>query len=132
MRCFRLLVQTADWLPERKLGMTQELLASMLGVRRAGITVAAGKLQAAGFISDRRGHISLLDRTGLEALACECYAAGKREQARLMAGEHFRQGRRQADPCDSKVSWCLGALARQSADEIQALIADGISSGTVR
>ena len=57
--------------------MTQELVASMLGVRREGITEAAGKLQRAGFIRYRRGHIAVLDRSGLEARACECYAVVK-------------------------------------------------------
>ncbi len=53
--------------------MTQELVASMLGVRREGITEAAGNLQRAGIISYRRGHIAVLDRSGLETRVCECY-----------------------------------------------------------
>ena len=65
--------------------MTQELVASMLGVRREGVTEAAGKLQRAGLISYRRGHISVLDRTGLEAQTCECYAVVKKEMDRLLS-----------------------------------------------
>jgi Mn-dependent DtxR family transcriptional regulator len=64
--------------------MTQELVASMLGVRREGITEAAGKLQRDGFISYRRGHIAVLDRAGLENHVCECYAVVKKEFDRLL------------------------------------------------
>jgi DNA-binding transcriptional regulator YhcF (GntR family) len=65
--------------------MTQELVASMLGVRREGITEAAGNLQRAGYISYRRGHISVLNRSGLEANTCECYAIVKKEMNRLLS-----------------------------------------------
>ncbi len=81
----RWLLLTLDRLPSNELTMTQELVASMLGVRREGITEAAGKLQRAGFISYRRGHIAVLDRSGLEAHACECYAVVKKELRRLLA-----------------------------------------------
>ena len=64
--------------------MTQELIANMLGVRREGVTEAARRLQQAGLISYARGHIRVLDRTGLEARACECYAVVKREYDRLL------------------------------------------------
>lgn len=80
----RWLLLTLDRLPSNELTMTQELVASMLGVRREGITEAAGKLQRAGFISYRRGHIAVLDRSGLEAHACECYAVVKQEMCRLL------------------------------------------------
>jgi Mn-dependent DtxR family transcriptional regulator len=59
--------------------MTQEMVAGMLGVRREGVTEAAGNLQRAGFIRYRRGHIAVVDRTGLEARACECYAVLAKE-----------------------------------------------------
>jgi CRP-like cAMP-binding protein len=84
----RWLLLTADRLPTRELIMTQELVASMLGVRREGITEAAGKLQNAGFISYRRGHISVLDPAGLETRACECYAVVKKELNRLLSDVH--------------------------------------------
>jgi hypothetical protein len=71
--------------------MTQDLVASMLGVRREGITEAAGNLQRAGFIRYRRGHISVLERSGLEIGACECYAAVKKELARLLSDVRYRQ-----------------------------------------
>ena len=71
--------------------MTQELVASMLGVRREGITEAAGNLQRAGLIRYRRGHISVLQRAGLEARACECYAVVKKELTRLMSDVRHRQ-----------------------------------------
>jgi Mn-dependent DtxR family transcriptional regulator len=64
--------------------MTQELIASMLGVRREGITETAGDLQRAGLISYRRGHITVLDRAGLEIRACECYNVVKKEFRRLL------------------------------------------------
>ena len=67
-----------------ELNMTQELLANLLGVRREGVTVAALKLQQAGVISYSRGHVSILDRRRLEERACECYAATKKEYARLL------------------------------------------------
>ena len=81
----RWLLSTLDREPSRELVMTQELIASMLGVRRESIGVAAGKLQHAGFIRYRRGHISVIDRRGLETHACECYAVVKKELSRLLA-----------------------------------------------
>ncbi|PPD44110.1 MAG: Crp/Fnr family transcriptional regulator [Methylobacter sp.] len=80
----RWLLLTLDKLPSNELTMTQELIASMLGVRREGITEAAGKLQRAGLISYRRGHITVLDRSGLESLTCECYDVVKKEFYRLL------------------------------------------------
>jgi Mn-dependent DtxR family transcriptional regulator len=71
--------------------MTQELVASMLGVRREGITEAAGNLQRAGIIHYRRGHISVLKRAGLEAATCECYAVVKTEVDRLLHDVQHRQ-----------------------------------------
>jgi Mn-dependent DtxR family transcriptional regulator len=67
------------------LALTQGLIANTLGVRREGVTEAAGKLQDAGLILLSRGHIVVLDRRGLEAQACECYAVVKREHDRLLA-----------------------------------------------
>ncbi len=81
----RWLLLTLDRLPSNELTMTQELIACMLGVRREGITEAAGNLQQAGLISYRRGHITVLDRAGLEALACECYHVVKKEFSRLLS-----------------------------------------------
>jgi len=87
----RWLLLTLDRLPTNELIMTQELVASMLGVRREGITEAAGNLQRAGFISYRRGHIAVLDRSGLETGACECYAVVKKELGRLLSDVQYRQ-----------------------------------------
>ena len=83
----RWLLLTLDRLGPEELIMTQELVASMLGVRREGITEAAGNLQRAGFISYRRGHIAVTDRDGLESHACECYAVVKKELDRLLSDE---------------------------------------------
>ena len=80
----RWLLLTLDRLPSNDLVMTQELIASMLGVRRESVTEAAGQLRERGVIGYRRGHISVLDRLGLEAHVCECYAAVKVEQDRLL------------------------------------------------
>ena len=88
----RWLLLTLDRLPSNELIMTQELIASMLGVRREGITEAAGKLQHAGFIRNRRGHIAVLERSGLEARVCECYAVVKKEMSRLLSDVQYRQG----------------------------------------
>jgi len=87
----RWLLVTLDRVPSGELVMTQELVASMLGVRREGITEAAGKLQHAGYIRYRRGHISVLQRSGLETRACECYAVVKKELARLLSDARHRQ-----------------------------------------
>jgi len=81
----RWLLLTMDRLPSRELVMTQELVASMLGVRRESVTEAAGNLQNSGYIRYRRGHISVLNRTGLEAHACECYGVVRKERERLLA-----------------------------------------------
>ena len=87
----RWLLLTLDRLPSSELVMTQELVASALGVRREGITEAAGNLQRAGVIRYRRGHISVLDRSGLETRACECYAVVRKELTRLMDDVRYRQ-----------------------------------------
>jgi CRP-like cAMP-binding protein len=86
----RWLLLTLDRLSSRELIMTQELVASMLGVRREGITEAAGRLQTAGVISYRRGHITVLDRAGLQARSCECYAVVKQELDRLLTAVKAR------------------------------------------
>ena len=88
----RWLLLTLDRLPTNELIMTQELVASMLGVRREGVTDAAGNLQRAGCISYRRGHIAVLDRSGLETRACECYGVVKKEMSRLLSDVQYRQG----------------------------------------
>jgi CRP-like cAMP-binding protein len=78
------LLLSLDRLPSNQLTMTQELIANMLGVRREGVTEAAGKLQRAGLIRYSRGHITVLDRPGLEARVCECYQVVKKELDRLL------------------------------------------------
>jgi CRP-like cAMP-binding protein len=83
----RWLLLSLDRLPSNELTMTQELIANMLGVRREGVTEAAGRLQAAGLIRYRRGHIEVLDRPMLEARVCECYAVVKKEYDRLLDGK---------------------------------------------
>ncbi len=80
----RWLLLSLDRLPGNQLIMTQELIANMLGVRREGVTDAAGKLQKLGVIEYHRGHINVLDRPHLEALCCECYAVVKKETDRLL------------------------------------------------
>jgi CRP-like cAMP-binding protein len=80
----RWLLLSLDRLPGNELVMTQELIANMLGVRREGVTEAAGKLQAEGLIRYSRGRITVLDRRRLEARVCECYAVVKKEYDRLL------------------------------------------------
>jgi len=79
----RWLLLSLDRLASNELVMTQELIANMLGVRREGVTEAAGKLQKLGVISYSRGHITVLDRPKLEELCCECYTVVKRESDRI-------------------------------------------------
>ncbi len=79
----RWLLLSLDRLPSNQLKITQELIANMLGVRREGVTEAAGKLQKQKIIEYRRGHITVLDRAKLETLSCECYAVIKKETDRL-------------------------------------------------
>jgi CRP-like cAMP-binding protein len=83
----RWLLLSLDRLDSSELTMTQELIANMLGVRREGVTEAAGKLQEAGLVRYRRGRITVLDRPGLEARSCECYQVVKREFDRLLPYE---------------------------------------------
>jgi CRP-like cAMP-binding protein len=80
----RWLLLTLDRCPSQVLVMTQELIARMLGVRREGITEYAGELQRAGLIQYRRGHITVIQRSGLENRVCECYAVVKKEFERLL------------------------------------------------
>jgi CRP-like cAMP-binding protein len=80
----RWLLLSLDRLPDNKLVMTQELIANMLGVRREGVTEAAGKLQTEGLIEYSRGKITVVDREKLEARVCECYSVVKREYDRLL------------------------------------------------
>src|SRR5438445_3358251 len=81
----RWLLLSIDRLALPEIEMTQELIANMLGVRREGVTEAAGKLQKAGVISYRRGHITVLDRPRLEKMSCECYEVVRRETSRLLS-----------------------------------------------
>jgi CRP-like cAMP-binding protein len=87
----RWLLLTLDRLASNELIMTHELVASAFGVRRESISQAAGKLQRAGLIRYRRGHISVSERSGLEAGACECYAVVKKELGRLLSDVRYHQ-----------------------------------------
>lgn len=82
----RWLLLSLDRLESNELNMTQDLIANMLGVRREGVTEAAGKLQKLGVIEYRRGHITVIDRPKMESLSCECYAVVTREIQRLESG----------------------------------------------
>jgi CRP-like cAMP-binding protein len=86
----RWLLLSIDRLPTADIVTTQELIASMIGVRREGVTEAAGKLQKEGVIRYSRGHITVLDRPRLEALCCECYEVVRRETARLLPSDSSR------------------------------------------
>jgi CRP-like cAMP-binding protein len=88
----RWLLLTLDRMPSNELVMTQELVANALGVRREGITEAAGNLQRAGVIRYRRGHITVLERPGLERGACECYAVVRKEMGRLLSDVRYNHG----------------------------------------
>ena len=83
----RWLLLSLDRLSSNELKMTQKLISDMLGVRREGVTAAAGKLQSEGLINYHRGRITVLDRRGLEARVCECYKVVKEESLRLLPDE---------------------------------------------
>lgn len=83
-RCCRWLLMTHDRVRQSEFGLTHEFLAVMLGVRRPTVTLIASKLQEAGLISYRRGHITIVDRPGLEKMTCECYETVKANFARLL------------------------------------------------
>jgi hypothetical protein len=85
----RLLLRSLDRRPDNHLDMTQEFMANVLGVRREGVTDAAGKLQKQGVIRYSRGHIVILNRPELEALSCECYTVVKKETDRLLLPAHL-------------------------------------------
>ncbi|MDD5176375.1 MAG: Crp/Fnr family transcriptional regulator [Sterolibacterium sp.] len=87
----RWLLLSFDRLSSNELIMTQELIANMLGVRREGVTEAAGNLHRAGLIEYRRGHITVLDREGMEARVCECYAVVRKEFDRLLPEKIVRK-----------------------------------------
>jgi len=93
----RWLLSTLDRLPSSEVVMTHELVAAMLGVRRESITAAAGKLQRAGVLSYRRGHITVVERAGLEDAVCECYTVMKGQYSRLRADAPPRHRRPSAD-----------------------------------
>jgi CRP-like cAMP-binding protein len=84
-RCARWLLAARDRVDGDELALTHEFLGIMLGVRRAGVTVAAGSLQQAGLISYRQGRVTILDRDSLEAAACECYRITRDEYDRLLS-----------------------------------------------
>jgi CRP-like cAMP-binding protein len=86
-RCCRWLLMTHDRMASDEFLLTQEFLSMMLGVRRAGVSEAAGALQRAGLISYHHGHVTIRDRDALEARACECYAVSKAEFDRLLGEE---------------------------------------------
>ena len=88
-RLCRWILSCLDRLPSNELTITQELVANMLGVRREGVTEAAGRLREAGLIHHNRGRIAVLDRSGLEAQACECYAVVKRAYDQLLRPENI-------------------------------------------
>ena len=87
----RWLLTTVDRSPPGELVMTQELVASLLGVRRESITQAAGGLQSGGYIRYRRGHITVIDPVGLQACSCECYGVVKKELQRLLPEAGHRE-----------------------------------------
>jgi len=100
----RWLLLSHDLLPSNELKMTQELIANMLGVRRGGVTEAAGKLQSEGFIKYSRGNIKILNRLGLEKRACECYAVVRKEFDRILPQrQKHRHQNSQTDTNNSNV-----------------------------
>jgi CRP-like cAMP-binding protein len=89
-RCCRWLLMTHDRMQSNEFLLTQEILATMLGVQRTGVTAAAGALQRAGLIKYSRGNVTIVDRPGLIGRSCECYDISKREFDRLLEGKSTR------------------------------------------
>jgi CRP-like cAMP-binding protein len=92
-RCARWLLMTRDRARSDTFYLTQEFLAYMLGVRRSGVSIAAGTLAQAGFIRYRRGNITIIDAEGLESASCECYRVVRERTERLMRGEDERHSK---------------------------------------
>ena len=92
-RCCRWLLMTHDRMQSDEFLLTQEFLAMMLGVRRTGVTAAAGALQRAGLIRYKRGNVTIIDRRGLIRRSCECYGVSKKEFDRLLCDRAIRKGR---------------------------------------
>ena len=90
-RCARWLLMTHDRVPGDEFELTQQFLSQMLGVRRTGVSEVAGRLQRGGLITYRRGHITILNRKGLEKASCECYQVVRREFERLLGPEANRE-----------------------------------------
>ncbi len=88
-RLARWLLMCQDRAKSNELGMTHEFLSIMLGVRRAGVSVAAARLQSEGVIKYRHGHITIVDREGLESISCECYRVVKKESDRLLGADDY-------------------------------------------
>ena len=88
-RLVKWLLMCRDRTQSNELELTHEFISEMIGMRRSGVTTAAGQLQEKGLIKYQRGHITLLDRAGLEAVTCECYGIERKEFARLMSGNPF-------------------------------------------
>ena len=97
-RCCRWLLMTHDRMPTDEFQLTHEFLAMMLGVRRAGVTVALGALQRAGLIRHARARTAILDRPGLERLSCECYQVTRSEFDRLLGPNKHPEHQRQLSP----------------------------------
>ena len=95
-RCCRWLLMTHDRMQSDQFPLTQELLATMLGVQRTGVTAAAGGLQRAGLIRYKRGNVTIVDRCGLERRSCECYRVSKMEFDRLLGDRTTASPRRQS------------------------------------
>jgi hypothetical protein len=93
--------------------MTQELIANMLGVRREGVTEAAGRLQTRGLIHYSRGRITVVDRPGLEAQVCECYAVVKKEYDRLLPDRDLKK----AKPTRAIVSYATSTKSRHESEK---------------
>lgn len=88
-RCARWLLMAHDRMPRDDFLLTHEVLSMMLGVRRSSVTIAAGRLSEAGLIEYRRGHITIVDRDGLEKRSCECYWSIRNEYERLLAADVY-------------------------------------------
>lgn len=120
----RWLLLSLDRVAGNQLDITQERISHMLGVRREGVTEAAGQLQAAGLIHYSRGHITVLDRPGLEARTCECYAAVKAEQSRLYLNAPEVRIKTRARPYPATLRRRAEARMKETTPSIQGSYAD--------
>jgi len=131
-RLARWLLMTHDRADGDALPLTQEFLSTMLGVRPAGVSVAAGALQKAGAIAYAQGHITILDRAGLEAASCECYGVVRWQYERALGWPVGEWGSERGEAADRPVGRLCGSVSMEPTRRGSMVPCDGFRHGTAR